>query len=280
MEAITEHQGDVGGVRLYWTEAGSGAPVILLHGFPESSRAWRRQLPALAAAGFRAIAPDMRGYGRSDKPRGIQAYAVERLVEDVVGLVRAAGAERVRLVGHDWGGVVAWYVAMWHPEIVERLVIINAPHPAIFRRELRKGDQLARSWYVGFFQLPRIPEWAIGRRGFAVLERIFRHDPLRPGAYTDDDIRGYKEDAARPGALTAMLNYYRATRFSRPASVPVRAPTLLVWGVHDRALSERNTVGLERWVPDLRIERIDASHWVMADAPDRLNELLVGFLRG
>jgi pimeloyl-ACP methyl ester carboxylesterase len=169
---------------------------------------------------------------------------------------------------------------MWHPEIVERLVIINAPHPAIFRRELRKGDQLARSWYVGFFQLPRIPEWAIRRRGFAVLERIFRRDPLRPGAYTDDDIRGYKEDAARPGALTAMLNYYRATRFSRPASVPVRAPTLLVWGVHDRALSERNTVGLERWVPDLRIERIDASHWVMADAPDRLNELLVGFLRG
>ncbi|HEX8432201.1 MAG TPA: alpha/beta fold hydrolase [Longimicrobium sp.] len=279
MQAITEHQGDVGEVRLHWMEAGSGPPVILLHGFPESSRAWRRQLPALADAGFRAVAPDMRGYGRSDRPRGIRAYAVERLVADVVGLVKAVGAERVRLVGHDWGGVVAWYVAMWHPEIVERLVIVNAPHPAIFRRELRRPDQLTRSWYVGFFQLPRIPEWAIRRRDFAVLKRIFRHDPLRPGAYTDDDIRAYKDAAARPGALTAMLNYYRATRFSRPASVPIPAPTLVVWGIHDRALSERNTVGLDKWVPDLRIERVESSHWVMADAPDRLNELLAGFLR-
>ncbi len=276
----TEGGAQVGDVRLHWIEAGAGAPVLLLHGFPENGHAWRHQLPALAAAGFRAVAPDLRGYNRSDKPSGHRNYTIERLVDDVVGLVRALGAERVHLVGHDWGGVVAWYVAMLRPDVVERLVIINAPHPAIFSREIRKLDQFLRSWYVYFFQLPALPEWAIRRDGFALLDRIFRYDPVRPGAFTDADIRRYKEAAARPGALTAMLNYYRAARVPRPRPVPVRAPTLLIWGMRDQALSERNTEGLERWVPDLRIERIpDSSHWVMADAPERTNELIAGFLR-
>ncbi|HLL85101.1 MAG TPA: alpha/beta hydrolase [Longimicrobium sp.] len=276
----TDGEAQVGGVRLHWIEAGTGAPVVLLHGFPEFGYAWRHQLPALAAAGFRAVAPDMRGYNLSDKPAGYRSYTVQQLAADVVGLVRALGAERVHLVGHDWGGIVAWHVAMHHPEIVDRLVVINAPHPGVFRREIRKPDQFVRSWYVYFFQLPRMPEWAIRRNDFALLERIFRYDPVRPGAFTDADIRRYKEAAARPGALTAMLSYYRALRIPRPEPVPVRAPTLLIWGMRDQALSERNTHGLEEWVPDLRIERIpDSSHWVMSDVPERTNEMLAGFLR-
>lgn len=276
----TDGEAQVGEVRLHWIEAGTGAPVVLLHGFPEFGYAWRHQLPALAAAGFRAVAPDMRGYNLSDRPEGVRAYAIERLVGDVVGLVRALGAERVHLVGHDWGGVVAWYVAMLHPEIVDRLVIINAPHPGVFRREIVKPDQFLRSWYVYFFQLPAVPEWAIRRRDFGVLKRIFRYDPVHPGAFTEEDIRRYKEAAGRPGALTAMLNYYRAFRFPRPKPRPIRAPTLLIWGVQDQALSIRNTEGLEEWVPDLRIERIeDSSHWVMSDVPERAGELIAGFLR-
>ena len=276
----TEGGARVGDVRLHWIETGAGEPVVLLHGFPEFGYAWRHQLPALAAAGFRAVAPDMRGYNRSDKPGGVRSYRIERLVEDVVGLVKALGAERVHLVGHDWGGVVAWYVAMLHPEVVERLVIINAPHPAVFRREIRKPDQFLRSWYVYFFQLPRIPEWAIRRNDFALLKRIFRYDPVHPGAYTDAEIGRYREAAAQPGALTAMLNYYRAFRFPRPAPRPVRASTMLVWGMKDQALSPRNTEGLEEWVPDLRIQRIeDSSHWVMSDVPERASELIAGFLR-
>jgi len=276
----TDGEAQVGGVRLHWIEAGTGAPVVLLHGFPEFGYAWRHQLPALAAAGFRAVAPDMRGYNLSDKPAGYRNYTVQHLAGDVVGLVRALGAERVHLVGHDWGGVVAWYVAMHHPEVVDRLVVINAPHPGVFRREIRRPDQFLRSWYVGFFQLPQVPEWAIRRKDYALLERIFRYDTVRPGAFTDADIRRYKEAAARPGALTAMLSYYRALRIPRPEPVPVRAPTLLIWGMRDQALSEGNTQGLEEWVPDLRVERIpDSSHWVMSDVPERTNELLAGFLR-
>jgi pimeloyl-ACP methyl ester carboxylesterase len=279
-ESWTEGGADVGEVRLHWMEAGQGPPVVLLHGFPEFGYAWRHQLPALAAAGFRAVAPDLRGYNLSEKPPGYRNYTVQRIADDVEGLVAALGGGPVHLVGHDWGGVVAWHMAMHHPELVDRLVVINAPHPAIFRREIRKPDQLLRSWYVYFFQLPRLPEWAIRRNGFAALERIFRRDPVRPGAFTDVDVRRYKEAAARPGALTAMLNYYRAARLRRPRPVPVRAPTLVIWGMRDEALSSRNLDGLERWVPDLRVERLDdSSHWVMSEVPERVNTLLAGFLR-
>ena len=276
----TDGEANVGEVRLHWIEAGSGQPVVLLHGFPEFGHAWRHQLPALAAAGFRAVAPDMRGYNLSSRPSGHLHYTVQRLAGDVAGLVKALGGGPVHLVGHDWGGVVAWYVAMHHPELVDRLVILNAPHPAIFRREIVKPDQFFRSWYVYFFQLPGLPEWAIRRNDFGVLERIFRHDPVHPGAFTESDIGRYKDAAARPGALTAMLNYYRAARLPRPEPKAVRAPTLLIWGMRDQALSPRNTEGLEEWVPDLRIERIpNSSHWVMSDVPERVNELLAGFLR-
>jgi epoxide hydrolase 4 len=254
--------------------------VILLHGFPDFWRGWRRQIPALAEAGLRVVAPDMRGYHRSDRPPTLSAYAMRRLVADVLGLIDALGADRVHLAGHDWGGVIAWYLAMSHPQRVDRLVIANAPHPAAFRRELKRGGQLLRSWYAGFFQLPLIPEWILGRDHCAAIGRIFRRSPERPGAFSEADIAAYRDAAADPGALRAMIAYYRAAlRHPAPRQGTVGAPTLLIWGEKDRALSPRLTVGLERWVPELSVLRIaEAGHWVMADAPDQVNAAMVGFL--
>ena len=277
----------VNNVRLHWVEQGSGPLVLLLHGFPEFWWGWRRQLPALAGAGFRAVAPDLRGYNLSEKPKGARSYRVSIVVEDVAALVRYLGAERAHLVGHDWGGVVAWHTAMRHPEVVDRLAIINAPHPAVFSREMRHPRQFLRSWYAFFFQLPRLPEAAIRARGFAALERLFR-GTARPGAFSDADIARYKEALARPGALTAALNYYRAyvSHFFRPGGAKqaprrtVERPTLVIWGEKDQALNLHNLDGLERYVPDLRVERLpEAGHWVMADDPQRVNALLTAFFR-
>jgi pimeloyl-ACP methyl ester carboxylesterase len=284
----------VNGVRLHYVEAlpqpattkGMERVVCALHGFPEHWRSWRHQVPALAAAGFRALAPDLRGYNLSDKPPGVASYRMEHLVGDVAGLIRHAGAGRASLVGHDWGGSIAWAAAIRHPELVERLVILNAAHPAAMMRELRTPAQLLKSWYVFFFQLPRLPEWYLRRRNFAVLERVLRRDPIRPGAFTDEDIRLYKEALARPGALTAAVNYYRALFRRGPHRIakevrPVAAPALLIWGEQDRHLGRRLTEGMGPWVSDLRIERWpDASHWVHAEWPERVNRLMIDFLRG
>ncbi|MET0400436.1 MAG: alpha/beta hydrolase [Longimicrobiaceae bacterium] len=281
VEPWTHHDADVGGVRLHYVEAGEGPLVVLLHGFPEFWYGWRRQIPALAAAGFRVVAADMRGYNLSDKPRGVDRYRVELLVEDVAGLVRHLGAERAHVVGHDWGGVVAWYFAMLRPERLDRLVVLNAPHPAAFAREIRKPDQMLRSAYAGFFQLPAIPEAVLRAGNFALLERVFRTEPARPGAFTGEDVERYKEALARPGALTSALDYYRAfARREKPAVRPIAAPTLLVWGEKDPHLVVRLTEGLEAWIPRVRVERIpEASHWVAADAPERVSGLVAGFLR-
>ncbi|HEX5726755.1 MAG TPA: alpha/beta hydrolase [Longimicrobiaceae bacterium] len=281
-ESWAHREAVVNGVRLHWVEQGTGPLVLLLHGFPEFWYGWRHQIPALAAAGFRVAAPDLRGYNLSDKPRGLAAYGVEPLVADAAGLIRHLGAERACVAGHDWGGVVAWWLAMLHPELVERLVIANAPHPRALAREMRKPRQLLRFWYAAFFQLPALPEALLRARDFAALERVLRHDPRRPGAFTDEDIRRYKESWRQPGALPAMLAYYRAVRRTRrPRTRPVAAPTLLLWGERDRALRVQLTEGLEPWVPDLRVERIpDASHWVLADAPGRVSERMADFLRG
>jgi len=285
MLELSHREAVVNGVRLHYVEAGVGPPVLLLHGFPEFWYSWRHQIPALVAAGFRAVAPDLRGYNLSEKPLGVENYRVDHLVADVADLIRHAAQRRAVVVAHDWGGAVAWAVAMRHPELVERLVILNAPHPAAFVRELRTPAQLWKSWYIFFFQLPRLPEWWLSRRNFAYLERAWRRDPIRPDAFTEEDIRLYKEALAQPGALTAALNYYRATfRAGLPRRrdyvQPVTAPTLLIWGERDSYLGPRLLQGLEPWVPKLRIERLpNASHWVQADCPEVVNRLLIEFLR-
>jgi epoxide hydrolase 4 len=272
----------IGGLDLHRVEAGSGHPVVLLHGFPEFWWGWRRQIPALADAGFRAVAPDLRGYNLSAKPEGIAAYTVDALVGDLVGLIDTLGAERVHLVGHDWGGIVAWYAAMLHPERIDRLVVLNAPHPASYRRASRRLEQAFRAWYALVFQLPGLPEWALRARGFRLVDRVFRAGAGRRGVFSPGELARYREAAARPGALTAMVNYYRAAaRLPRPQNRTIPPPTLLVWGERDPALSVRLTHGLEERVPGLRVERIpSAGHWVQHEAPERVNELLLDFLRG
>jgi pimeloyl-ACP methyl ester carboxylesterase len=276
----THREAVVNNVRLHWVEAGAGRPVLLLHGFPQFWWMWRGQIQPLADAGFRVIAPDLRGYNLSDKPSGVDAYRMEHLVADVEGLIRQTGVERAHVVGHDWGGLIAWWLAMLSPERVERLAILNAPHPAAFRREVRMPDQMLRSWYAAAVQLPVLPELAIRRDDFALLESAFRASSVRPGAFTDDDIRRYREAAARPGALTAMLNYYRAAaRRPTPPTRRIDHPVLLIWGEQDQALTIRMTHGLQEWVPNLRIERLpEASHWVAEEAPERVTALLTDFL--
>lgn len=282
----THREDRVNGVRLHWVEQCEGPLVVLLHGFPEFWYAWRHQIPALAAAGFRAVAPDLRGYNLSEKPAGVVAYRIEALLADLAGLVEllGEGEKKAHVVGHDWGGALAWYAPLFCPEKILSLTKMNAPHPLAFRRELKTNPaQRKKSSYIFLFQLPWIPERRIRAGNFAVLEKMLRRDPVTPGTFSDEDVRLYKEALGQPGALTAAINYYRAA-FRFPPRVrgrkwPEGLKTLLVWGMRDRYLGPGLLEGLDRWVPNLTVERIpDASHWVQADAPARVNEILIRFL--
>jgi epoxide hydrolase 4 len=285
-ETWTHREGRVNGVTLHWVEHGEGPLVVLLHGFPEFWYAWRHQLPALAAAGFRAVAPDLRGYGLSEKPRGVSAYRIETLVADVAALVRQLGEGPAHIVGHDWGGVLAWYLPLFHPEVCASVAILNAPHPVAYRRALKTSpDQRRRSRYVFFFQLPFLPERAMRRGNFAILEGMLRRDPARHGAFGEEDILLYKEALGRPGALTSAINYYRAAFRYPPRTKgrrwPTGLPALLVWGEKDRYLGPTLADGVLEWVPGIRVERLPAvSHWVQNDAPDDVNRLLSEFVSG
>lgn len=271
------------GVILHVARAGSGRPVILLHGFPESWRSWRAQIPALANAGFSVLAPDLRGYNQSDIPPARDAYELPHLVADVEALVRATGESRVCLVGHDWGGVVAWAFARDHPGLLEKLAIVNAPHPHLYIQQAKWPPQLLRSWYVAFFLVPGLSELVLSARRFHALRRMFRRSPARRGTFTEEDIDQYIEGISQPGALTAALNYYRAnvrlgaTRHWPSASIDV--DTLVLWGEQDPALDLRLLDGLDRLVPRLRIHRFPhASHWVQNEAPEEFNRVLTQFL--
>jgi pimeloyl-ACP methyl ester carboxylesterase len=276
---------DLGDVRLHYVEAGEGPLVLLLHGFPQFWYEWRHQIPALVEAGFRVVAPDMRGYNLSDKPPGVRSYRVELLARDVERLILACGERTASVVGHDWGAIVAWIAAMRYPGRLERLAILNVPHPARFLDGLLSPMQLLRSSYVFFFQIPRLPEKVIRAGGFALLRSVLRRDPVRPGAFSAEDIERYAEAMARPGALTATLNYYRALlrnpREKQTLLERIEAPVLVIWGERDRFLSRRLADPPLHWVPNLlHVERLpDASHWVAEDRPREVNALLLDFLR-
>lgn len=279
---------DVGEVRLAITEAGdpAGDPVVLLHGFPEIGHSWRHQLPALAAAGFHAVAPDLRGYGGSDRPSAVDAYAAPKLVGDVAGLIRALGHESAHVVGHDWGGGLAWGLAGNLPGMVRSLTILNAPVGPVSAR-LRREDpaQRAKSWYMLLFQFPGVAEAWLSADDFANL-RQFVFDTAAPGTFPDDEREVFVDALRRDGALTAALNYYRANMppaswlRDPPDPPPVTVPTMIIWGEADAYM---DPVLLERSAATvtgpLRIERLPGvSHWVQQEAPDRVNELLLDFL--
>jgi epoxide hydrolase 4 len=274
-----ERDVDIGGVRLHCVVEGEGPLVLLLHGFPETSRAWRNQIPTLAAR-FRVVAPDLRGFGRSDKPKGIAAYRTTFLANDVVALVHAFDAERAHVVGHDWGGGVAWSVASLHPEVVDRLVVLNCPHPAVMRKALRSNwTQVRKSWYIFAFQLPWLPEWALRRNGAKALKDSMRRSS-KPGTFTEGDLDEYARAFSAPGAATGGLNYYRAAIRSRVPTQRIAAPTLLIWAEDDFALGNELTLGMEGlFESPPRIAYVpDTSHWVMEERPDVVNRLLLEFL--
>ena len=274
---------DLADARLHYVEAGDGPLVVLLHGFPEFWFSWRFQIPALVEAGFRVVAPDMRGYNLSSRPSKVAAYDIDRLAADVRDLIRERGAGRALLAGHDWGAAAAWVTAMNHPGVVERLAILNAPHPHRMLQGLRRPRQLARSWYILFFQLPWLPELAVRARGWRGLRRLFENE-ARPGAFTPEDIERYVEAWSQPGAPTGMINYYRAAARQTPGRAsarirPVEAPTLVIWGRRDRHLGAELAEPERADVPNLeRVVRLpEASHWVHQDEPERVSQLLVDF---
>lgn len=269
------------GVRLHYVATGSGPLVLLLHGYPEFWYSYRYQLPALAQS-HRVVALDLRGYNLSDKPP--DGYDIATLCEDLRGAIAALGEQQADVVGHDWGGVLAWALTMRAPEYVRRLVICNAPHPAAFQRALYSPRQWLRSSYVGFFQLEGIAEEALARDDYALIRRTFRAADRERAWLTDADIQRYVNAIARPGALTAALNYYRQVVRRGPGSVgPARviaAPTLVLWGELDAYIGVEALDGLDRWVDNLRIERFStAGHWVNQQEPARVNEALLEFLR-
>jgi pimeloyl-ACP methyl ester carboxylesterase len=259
-------------------DEGHGPAVLLLHGFPDSSALWRHQIPALVDAGHRVIAPDLRGFGESDRPEGIEAYQMEMLVGDVLGILDASGIERVSVVGHDWGAGLGWALASLVPERVQRLAALSVGHPAGYFTDAVAQREM--SWYLLFFLFPGVAEEALRRDGWALLRSWLREE---------GDIERYVTDLDRPGALTAGLNWYRANlsaesfgQLNALALPPVECPVLGVWSDGDHHCGETQMLVSQRHVTgQWRYARVDgASHWIPLDAPETLNKLLVEFVNG
>ena len=280
---LEERYIETNGIQLHVVQAGpkSGIPVLLLHGFPEYWYGWRRQIPVLTEAGFRVIVPDQRGYNLSDKPKEIKSYRLDELVKDVVGLIKGLEYEKVNLVGHDWGGMVAWMLAYKHPDCLQRMSILNTPHPIVIRRFLQRDfEQMRRSWYAFLFQLPWFPEMGMRADDWRGAVRALRGSG-RTHTFTHEDVEKYKAAWSQPGAITAMLNWYRALRYQTrfPKEMRIRVPTLMMWGVKDSALSYRMARPSLDHVEDGRLIFFpDATHWVQHDAAGEVNHYLIGFL--
>ncbi|WP_049901017.1 alpha/beta fold hydrolase [Natrinema sp. J7-1] len=273
----------VNGVDLHVVAAGDeSAPlVVLLHGFPEFWYGWRRVIEPLVEAGYRVVVPDQRGYNRSEKPDGVGSYRLAELTRDVVELIGTEGRERAAIVGHDWGGAVAWSVAAHHPEVVDRLTIVNAPHPTASPRQLISNPaQLRRSWYALSFQFPWLPERIARYDDYRLLERALR-EPAAPGTFGDDELARYRRAWDREGALTAMLNWYRAAARYPPRTPtdPIDPPTLVVWGEDDTALVPSLAVDSVMLCAEGRLELLpETSHWVLHEVPARLTEAILAQL--
>jgi pimeloyl-ACP methyl ester carboxylesterase len=281
LSGVRDGYADLGDVRLHYVEAGEGPVVLLLHGFPEYWYGWRRQIEPIAAAGFRVVAPDMRGYNLSSCPEDVDAYDTPKLADDVRDLIHERGADSALLVGHDWGGTAAWFTAMNHPDVVDRLAILNAAHPRKLSQGLHHPGQLRRSWYFFFFALPGLPESVVHANDW----HFFRHflSDAQP-EYTPEEIEQYVAAWSQPGAATGMINYYRSSVRTKPKVAesrlqPIKTPTLVIWGQGDQYLEEDLAEPEHDDVPNLdRVERIPgASHWVHHDAHEEVNRLLIDF---
>lgn len=291
---ISHQFADVNGIRLHYLAAGAGPLIIFLHGFPEFSYAWRKQLLEFGADHL-AVAPDMRGYSLSDKPPGVDQYAMKHLVDDVAGLATSLGHQKFILVGHDWGGAIAWSFAIRRPERLSKLVVINGPHPGIFDRLLRNDPvQQKASQYMLMFRSDRAEQILSANNYAAMVGMVFgrRMKDGRLSAEDEVDKQAYLAAWSQPGALTGGLNYYRAARLGPgpddahgnfavdPSRLTVNVPTLVIWGEDDVALPLCNLDGLDQFVPQLAIQRIPgAGHWVIHEKPVEVNRYIRDFLR-
>jgi pimeloyl-ACP methyl ester carboxylesterase len=283
---------------------GSGDRLALcLHGFPENAYSWRHQMPLLARLGYRVWAPNLRGYGATDSPREISAYQPHTLIEDVASLIKVANPKETLVIAHDLGAVLAWALAITsqsrksgtlgtsgleQPQLIDRLVILNLPHPACLAREVRRPRQFFKSWYMLFFQLPWLPEKILGRRQGRGASELIRKTSCNPARFPDEALEIYRANAARPGGLRAMLNWYRAAfRSSELHSIfrgkvpTIDIPTLFLWGDQDVALNLRTTRGTEQYVSDLTFRIFPGvSHWIQQEAPEAVNAMLEAWLTG
>jgi pimeloyl-ACP methyl ester carboxylesterase len=260
----------------------NGQVVLLLHGFPEFWYGWHKQIEPLAGAGFRVIVPDQRGYNFSDKPSGIAAYALPNLVSDVISIADQLGQERIFLAGHDWGAAVAWSTALFHPQRIAKLVAVNVPHPSVMRKFMStRLRQFLRSWYIFFFQLPVLPELFFSAFDFRAGTRALLRSS-RSGTFSEEDLALYRAAWSQPGALTAMINWYRAL-FRHRIKFPdrtVRVPTRILWGERDAfLLAEMAQLSLRYCAKGELITFPGATHWLLHEEPARVSELLIDFFR-
>jgi pimeloyl-ACP methyl ester carboxylesterase len=256
--------------------------ALCLHGFPEHAYSWRFQLPALAELGYRVWAPNQRGYGKTTRPSGKAAYHRDHLMADVAALIDRSGAKSVTLVAHDWGALVAWLFAIKQVRPLERLVIMNLPHPRRFYEGLQTTAQQKRSRYERFFQIPWLPETLFRLRGAKAVGDAFSGMAVDKSRFQKEVTDVYRQHALDPGALTAMLNWYRANPFRETCAgdfPTLDTPTLMIWGEHDAALGKEMTVGTDELVSNFTLRYVNASHWVQQEAPDAVNQIMTAWLQ-
>jgi len=271
---------------------GSGDRFALcLHGFPEHAFTWRYQLPFLANLGYTVWAPNLRGYGRSSRPDNVADYKIDCLTADVAGLIDASGAQSTLLVGHDWGGIIAWMFALQALRPVDHLIVMNIPHPKRFREQYRRWPQIRKSWYIFWFQIPWLPEFTLGLKGAKIVGDAFYTTAVDKARFPDEVLDVFRKNALRPGALTAMINYYRANsricrgglfaEHRKALESVLETPTLMIWGEKDIALGKELTYGTEDLVTDLTLRYLPGvSHWVQQEAPETVNAMMEAWLKG
>ena len=269
-------------IKLHYVTQGNGPLMLMLHGFPEYWYSWRHQIPEFARD-YQVVAIDLRGYNDSDKPKEKSAYVMNELIQDVKGVIQGLGYEKCVLVAHDWGGIIAWNFVDIYPETVEKLIILNLPHPLKLIRSFRTWKQLQKSWYIFFFQIPFLPELLLQYANYNWIDQMFVGIAIGKSIFTLKDIKAYKQAVAKPGALRAMLNYYR--NFFIPQLINknwdiVAVPTLMIWGEEDTFLGKELTYGTEAYVRDFKIKYIpNCSHWVQQEQPTLVNQYMREFLR-
>ena len=274
---------ETNGVKLHYVSQGTGTLMLMLHGFPEFWYSWRHQIPEFAQD-HHVVAVDLRGYNESDKPPELEAYKMSELVADVKGVIEGLGYESCILVGHDWGGAIAWNLADAYPQMVQKLIVLNIPHPALFAKGIKTPQQILKSWYAFIFQIPWLPEFILQLNDYQAIAAMLQGTAINKAAFSELDINAYKDAAAKRGVLTATINYYRCgfkyvSEIEQKQWSTIDVPTLTIWGEDDIALGKELTYGTDKYVRDWQIKYIpNCSHWVQQEQPEFVNRYIREFI--